>query len=65
MSFKRMDGCEGCVNTIRSALKHKIGDVEIEANLEKHLLKIAFYKEAVTQSGVEKALAEIGFKPEH
>ena len=57
--------CEGCLNTIRSALKQKIGDVEIEADLEKHLLKVAFYKEAVTQSGVEEALTEIGFKPEH
>ena len=57
--------CEGCLNTIRSALKQKIGDVEIEANLEKHLLKVTFYKEAVTQSGVEEALTEIGFKPEH
>jgi len=55
--------CEGCVNTMRNALKRKIEDVEVKADLEKQLLTVGFSNRDISTEGVKEILIETGFKP--
>ncbi|MFQ5798689.1 MAG: heavy metal translocating P-type ATPase [Bacteroidota bacterium] len=55
--------CEGCVNTMRNALKKKIEDVQVKADLEKQLLTVGFSNRDISAEGVKEILIETGFKP--
>lgn len=55
--------CEGCIENIETALKRKMGDIEVRANLEKHLLSVTTQGMDVSEGEIKQALIEIGFKP--
>ncbi|KAA0242873.1 MAG: copper-translocating P-type ATPase [Candidatus Brocadia sp. AMX2] len=55
--------CEGCLDTIRTALEKRIGVAEVKADLEKHLLEIISYNKDISPEGIKELLTEAGFKP--
>jgi heavy metal translocating P-type ATPase len=55
--------CEGCVSMIRNVLEWRTGEIELEADLEKNLIKVGFSKPGVTVEGIREILTEAGFKP--
>ncbi|WP_456473904.1 heavy metal translocating P-type ATPase [Candidatus Pyrohabitans sp.] len=55
--------CEGCVSTIRSALEKRFNGVEVEADLERHVLDVTLHSRDATAEEVNKILAEAGFRP--
>lgn len=55
--------CEGCLHSIRNALRERFGVVDVQADFSNHLLMVAFTNEDNTAEGVREILTEIGFKP--
>lgn len=55
--------CEGCLNTIRSALEKRVGDVGIKADLEKRRVEITSRNKDISPEGIKEILTEAGFKP--
>jgi heavy metal translocating P-type ATPase len=55
--------CEGCVNAIRDALQKRLGAVDVKADLDKHLIEVAFNNRKITAEDVKNVLTEVGFKP--
>lgn len=54
--------CEGCVRTIRTAFRENLGPLEVEADLEKHLLKVVFSGDDYSEEGITEAVRKAGFK---
>ena len=54
--------CKGCVRTIRSVLEKRLKGVEVEADLERHLLDVTLHGRDATAEEVSKILIEEGFK---
>lgn len=48
--------CEGCLDTIRTALEKRIGVAEVKADLEKHLLEIISYNKDISPEGIKELL---------
>lgn len=55
--------CEGCVRTMKEALAHKIGEIELDADLEKQEITMTFTDKETSVEGVEEILTEAGFEP--
>ncbi|MFQ6124855.1 MAG: heavy metal translocating P-type ATPase [Candidatus Heimdallarchaeota archaeon] len=56
--------CEGCVNTLRTALKKKFGAVEVEAELETRVVTVTVDSNDFPAEDVKRLFTEMGFKPE-
>ncbi len=55
--------CEGCVRTIKKALKEHIHRIEIDADLSKSLLTVTFVEDGTSEEGIQEVLTESGFEP--
>jgi heavy metal translocating P-type ATPase len=56
--------CGHCVETISKALHERISDIEIETDLDEHLLNIHFTNGEVDEAGIRETLLEAGYEPE-
>lgn len=55
--------CEHCVSIIKKALEYKIDEIELEADLDSHVLTVRFTENGISVGGVEEVLIEAGFEP--
>jgi len=56
--------CEHCVETITRALHERVSDIEIETDLDEHLIHIHFTNGHIDEAGVRETLLEAGYEPE-
>ncbi len=56
--------CEHCVETINKALHERVSDIEVETDLDEHLVHIHFTNGHIDEAGVRETLLEAGYEPE-
>ncbi|MEW6569750.1 MAG: heavy metal translocating P-type ATPase [Nitrospirota bacterium] len=53
--------CEGCIRTIRDALEKNLGPLKVEADLERHLIKVVFSDGGFPEKRIKKTVEKAGF----
>lgn len=53
--------CEGCINTIKDALKKNLGPANVEADFKRHLIKVVFSNGGFPEKKIKKTVEKAGY----